>query len=166
MLQRVIQSLPSRVTSACLISLMFTTLACYHRRATSAQPPAPAGAQVGQGEGSATSARDGQSLSANELDHIKAKSVEELLEGRFPGVEVIRTRSGGFKVLIRGGNTILGESQPLYVVNGVAVQPDPERGLDWLNPADIERIEVVKDAAQLAFYGMRGGNGVILIKTK
>jgi TonB-dependent starch-binding outer membrane protein SusC len=89
--------------------------------------------------------------------------VEQLLEGRFAGVDVVRTPSGGFLVRIRGSSTLIGSPAPLYVVNGIAVYVDPERGLDWLSPADIARIEVVKDAAELAFYGVRGANGVIRI---
>ena len=108
----------------------------------------------------------GPSLSTEQAALPKATQVEQLLQGRFAGVEVLPTRSGGFLVRIRGASTLTGSPEPLYVVNGVAVLVDPERGLDWLDPAQIERIEVIKDAAELALYGGRGANGVIRITTK
>jgi TonB-dependent SusC/RagA subfamily outer membrane receptor len=46
------------------------------------------------------------------------------------------------------------------------IQVTPGRGVDWLNPADVARIDVLKDAASTAVYGMRGSNGVVLITTK
>jgi TonB-dependent SusC/RagA subfamily outer membrane receptor len=54
----------------------------------------------------------------------------------------------------------------LYVVDGMPVHVVPGRGLDWLNPADVARIDVLKDAASTSIYGVRGGNGVILITTR
>ncbi|MBC7791209.1 MAG: TonB-dependent receptor plug domain-containing protein, partial [Anaerolineae bacterium] len=55
---------------------------------------------------------------------------------------------------------------PLYVVDGLAIQPGPNGSLVGINPYDIETIEVLKDAASTSMYGSRGSNGVILIKTK
>ena len=63
-------------------------------------------------------------------------------------------------VRIRGVGTI-NNSDPLYIVDGVPVD-----GLDFLNPNDIESINVLKDAASSAIYGSRGANGVVLITTK
>ncbi|MGH2829576.1 MAG: TonB-dependent receptor plug domain-containing protein [Actinomycetota bacterium] len=88
------------------------------------------------------------------------------MEGRFPGVRVVRTPGGGFSIRIRGVSTLLGDTEPLYVVDGIPVNVEPGRGLDWLNPADIARIDVLKDAAETSMYGVRGANGVILITTK
>jgi len=107
-----------------------------------------------------------QSATADQLDEVKATQVEARLEGRFPGVEVVRTRSGGFLIRIRGVTTFLGDQTPLYVIDGIPVQVDPERGLDWLSLAEIARIDVLKDPAETSMYGVRGANGVILITTK
>lgn len=90
--------------------------------------------------------------------------VEELFEGRFPGVRVLR-QQGGFSVIIRGLHTINGNASPLYVIDGFAIDAGPD-GLIALNPGDISRIEVLKDATQLAMYGVRGANGVVVITTK
>lgn len=91
---------------------------------------------------------------------------EELLEGRFPGVRVLRNANGGISVQIRGQTTIRGNTEPLYVVDGLVVEPAVGGGLMGINPNDIARIEVLKDAASLTYYGARAGNGVVLIRTK
>lgn len=100
------------------------------------------------------------------MRNTRARQVEELIAGRFAGVQVLPTASGGFTVRIRGLATFTGNPEPLYVVDGQPVSVARGQGIDWLNPADISRIDVLKDAASTALYGMRGGNGVILITTK
>lgn len=91
--------------------------------------------------------------------------VEELFVGRFPGVEVFRGPNG-LSVRIRGASSVMGSNEPLYVIDGMTIDPGPGGALIGLNPADIEKIEVLKDAGSTAMYGVRGANGVILIKTK
>ena len=65
-------------------------------------------------------------------------------------------------IKVRGGGSITGDNSPLYIVDGMPI----EGGLDYLNPSDIESIEVLKDAASGAIYGARAANGVILVTTK
>src|SRR5690606_14528383 len=65
------------------------------------------------------------------------------------------------RILIRGLGTINSSSNPLFVVDGVAME-----NIQFLNPNDIERMEVLKDASSTAIYGARGANGVILVTTK
>ena len=84
-------------------------------------------------------------------------------EGHFPGVDVIRTNRGG--VLIRVLSGLVG-ANALYVVDGTPVHVDPKRGLDWLSPEQIARVEVLKLPAETAIYGTRGANGVIIITTR
>ena len=91
--------------------------------------------------------------------------VEELFVGRFPGVQVTRLAGGGLSVRIRGASTVVGSGEPLYVVDGMPVVVGAE-GLLGLNPGDIARIEVLKDAGQIAEYGAQGANGVVRITTK
>ncbi len=88
---------------------------------------------------------------------------EDLLS-RFPGVEVLQVPGGRISVRIRGTSSLL-NAEPLYVVDGMVVD-QLGLGLLGINPAEIARIEVLKDAAATAFYGMRGSNGVVLITTK
>jgi TonB-dependent starch-binding outer membrane protein SusC len=94
-----------------------------------------------------------------------AARVEELFAGRFAGVVVTRI-PGGISVRIRGGSTITGSNEPLYVIDGMPIDPGPGGALVGINPADIEKIEVLKDIGSTAMYGSRGANGVILIRTK
>jgi TonB-dependent SusC/RagA subfamily outer membrane receptor len=89
--------------------------------------------------------------------------VEELFAGRFPGVRVFRMANGALSFEIRGRSTIYGSTQPLLVIDGVPVEA--EDGMLFLNPADIQRIEVLKDVGSTAQYGVRGANGVVLITT-
>ena len=89
---------------------------------------------------------------------------EELFAGRFPGVRVIQTPAG-ISVRIRGGTSVNGSNEPLYVIDGMPVETGPD-GLLAINPYDIATIEVLKDAASTAEYGMRGANGVVRITTK
>lgn len=90
---------------------------------------------------------------------------EELMEGRFSGVRVLRTADGGIAVQIRGVSTFMGSSEPLYVIDGFPVEAGPGGALSGINPRDIRRIEVLKDAGSTAMYGGRGANGVVLITT-
>jgi TonB-dependent SusC/RagA subfamily outer membrane receptor len=62
--------------------------------------------------------------------------------------------------------TILGTGEPLYVIDGVPIQPGPGGALSGLNPYDIETIDVLTDPASISMYGSRGANGVIVITTK
>ena len=87
------------------------------------------------------------------------------LQGAAAGVNVIRSSGdpeGGFSIRIRGVATVNGSADPLYVVDGVQVGTS----IDFLNPADVESIEILKDASATAIYGTRGANGVIMITTK
>ena len=87
------------------------------------------------------------------------------LQGTAPGVRVTRNSgdpSGSTTVRIRGLATLNSSASPLYVVDGVEVGTNA----DFVNPADIERIEVLKDASATAIYGSKGANGVIMISTK
>ena len=100
------------------------------------------------------------SLDREDIDDAQAIHLAELLEGRVAGVTVHRT-PGGFSVRIRGRSSIYGSNEPLYVVDGLPLAFGPVA----INPADIESIEVLKDAASTAIYGSRGANGVVLITT-
>jgi TonB-dependent SusC/RagA subfamily outer membrane receptor len=92
--------------------------------------------------------------------------LEKVLQGRVAGVTVSRSPDGGIAVRIRGAASIYGNSEPLYVLDGMPIHPGPNGSLTGINPSDIESIKVLKDAADTAMYGVRGANGVIVIKTK
>jgi TonB-dependent SusC/RagA subfamily outer membrane receptor len=105
-------------------------------------------------------------IGEREMREAPIRQLEQGLEGRVAGVQVLRSAGGGISIRIRGHSTITGSSEPLYVVDGMPVHVTPGRGLDWLNPLDIARIEVLKDASATSLYGMRGANGVVLITTR
>lgn len=91
--------------------------------------------------------------------------VENILQGRTPGVEVTATSGmpgASMKVRVRGTTSINKSSDPLYVIDGII----SSSGLDGINPSDIQSMEILKDASSTAIYGSRGSNGVILITTK
>lgn len=102
-------------------------------------------------------------VKGDDVAKLNTTSALGALQGQTPGVN-ITSSSGqpgdGFKVNIRGLGTI-GDSEPLYVIDGVA-----GGDINMLNPADIESIDVLKDAASAAIYGSRAANGVILVTTK
>src|SRR5690606_22759322 len=104
---------------------------------------------------------------ATDLENQQIFRLEQALQGRTSGL-TIASSSGApgasSTVTIRGATSLNeGASQPLYVVDGVVVSSG---GIDYLNPNDIESIEVLKDAASAAIYGARSSAGVILVTTK
>ena len=104
-------------------------------------------------------------VTSEDIQRNPGQSIEEILKGRVAGVTVTRT-DGGIAVRIRGSTSIYGNNEPLYVLDGVPITPGPGGSLTGIDPYDIESIEVLKDPADTALYGMRGANGVIVIKTK
>ena len=108
----------------------------------------------------------GATVTADDIDRTPTDPVEKSLASRVPGVLISQTPDGGIAIRIRGENSINGSSAPLYVVDGIAIEPGPGGSLTGINPKDIESIVVLKDATSTAFYGVRGANGVIVIKTK
>ena len=115
---------------------------------------------------SAATESPNSTLTAEDIAKAPGQSIEQVLMGRFPGVEVTRTPDGGFAVRIRGGSSIRSGNTPLYILDGVAIDPGPNGYLTGVNPNDIESIQVLKEPAETALYGARGSNGVIVIKTK
>ena len=118
-------------------------------------------------------------IKSDQLEKNRSSSVESILQGQVSGLVVSESSQpgGGSGVSIRGTNSILGGTQPLYVLDGIPVDPltdaegmngsgGSQSSLSFINPNDIEKIEVLKDAAATAIYGARGANGVILITSK
>lgn len=128
------------------------------------------------------------SVASVRLDDLKegaSTSVDQMLLGKSAGVNVVQSSGepgGGFSVNIRGASSINGGVSPLYVIDGVPIDNSrpvsqgsivgfsdnrsPRNPMSSINPADIESLEILKDASATAIYGSRGANGVILITTK
>ncbi len=105
-------------------------------------------------------------VTSDELDRQSATSLEQLLAGRISGVSVTPAPGGGISVRIGGPTSFYLTNEPLYVVDGLPIEPGANGTLSWLAPQDVESIEVLKYGASTAIYGVRGANGVIVIKTK
>jgi len=106
------------------------------------------------------------SVSSIKMKDIKSQpkaNVVEMLEGRLPGVQIMSDNSpgGGASIRVRGFSTI-NNNDPLVIIDGVPVSS----GLNGINPADIETLQVLKDAASSSIYGSRAANGVVVITTK
>jgi TonB-linked SusC/RagA family outer membrane protein len=116
------------------------------------------------------------SVDVKTLDGTPLRSVDQALQGRTSGVQFTQNSGmpgSGSAMRIRGGNSVYGSNEPLYVIDGIPVFADQgDNGasglnpLNSINPADIASIDVLKDASATAIYGSRGGNGVVLITTK
>jgi TonB-dependent SusC/RagA subfamily outer membrane receptor len=104
-------------------------------------------------------------VTSEDIQRAPGQPIEEILKGRVAGVTVTQTQ-GGIAVRIRGITSLYGSNEPLYVLDGVPITPGPGGSLTGIDPYDIESIQVLKDPADTALYGMRGANGVIVIKTK
>ena len=103
-------------------------------------------------------------VGADELLKAPVANALQGLKGKVAGVNVFLNSgspSSSPRVLIRGLGTINSSSQPLYVVDGVVME-----NIEFLNPNDIESMEVLKDASSTAIYGARGANGVVMVSTK
>jgi TonB-dependent SusC/RagA subfamily outer membrane receptor len=121
-----------------------------------AEGPAPA-AQAGTAQGA----------TAEDIRQSPNTPIEQQLMARTPGVVIGRNSSGDLTIRIRGGSSsVQGNNAPLYIVDGVPFQPTTDGGLSGINPNDIASIRVLKEAADITMYGIRGANGVIVIKTK
>ncbi len=130
-------------------------------------------------------------VSAQELNRVPARSVESNLAGKVAGARMFENSGapgGGAQIQIRGATSVLGQGDPLYVVDGIIIsnasissgassvtrasgstgssQDQVVNRLADLNPNDIESIEVLKSAAASAIYGSRATNGVVVITTK
>ena len=111
------------------------------------------------------------SVSTEDIEEAPIESAQEAIQGRVSGVTVTQNTGSpgsGFSIRIRGTGTT-GNSNPLYVVDGVPVSDPTEAGsggISFLNPNDIESIDILKGASAAAIYGAQAANGAVIITTK
>lgn len=122
------------------------------------------------------------SVDSTTISRAVAVTVDQALQGKVPGAQISQNSGGpgggGMSVRLRGTNSFISGSDPLYIVDGVIVdnssaqladlggRSNPQNRLADLNPADIERVEIIRGAAAAALYGSRANNGVVQIFTK
>jgi TonB-dependent starch-binding outer membrane protein SusC len=107
------------------------------------------------------------SVNADDIKSVPVSRVDQALQGRAAGVHVTQTSGApgaGTAIRIRGGNSITGSNEPLWVIDGIVVGTNFD--LNNINTNDIKSIEILKDASSIAIYGSRGANGVVLVTTK
>lgn len=114
-------------------------------------------------------------IPVKEMKKLAVTSIDQALQGRAAGVQITQNSGapgGSTTIRIRGGNSIQGDNEPLYVIDGVPFKNDGANSgsnfnvLSTLNPNDIESVSILKDASSTAIYGSRGANGVVIITTK
>lgn len=105
------------------------------------------------------------SVSSEDITAMPVQNPLQALQGRAAGLDVTSNERPGEmgSIRVRGERSLLASNSPLYVVDGV---PLSSGGIEFLNPKDIEAIDVLKDASATAIYGSRGANGVIIVTTK
>lgn len=140
------------VSTARAITVVIVLTACGHGRTATPQPQ--------------SSTPPGTVLTAEDIRRSPGQSLEQLLLARVPGLTIERAPDGHSKLVLRGKNTILGDDEALFVVNGLPLGPAVSGNLAAVDIHDIETVQVLRDAAATAAYGIRGANGVILIRTK
>lgn len=115
------------------------------------------------------------SVPVEDIKKMPLTSIDQSLQGRAAGVQITQNSAspgGTTTIRIRGGNSIKGDNEPLYVIDGVPFKNDGASSgssfnvLSTLNPGDIESMTVLKDASSTAIYGSRGSNGVVIITTR
>lgn len=113
------------------------------------------------------------SVSAKEIEKTINTTIEQAIQGRSAGVYITQNSGqpgGGMSIAIRGISTISGNTEPLYVIDGVQLQgggtTNSSNPLSGINPSDIEDIQILQGPSATAIYGSRGTNGVLLITTK
>ena len=136
------------------LALVALSISCASGNANqTGSPPAPAQAS-------------GANMTSEDVQRTPNQSIEQILASKVAGIVVSRTEDGGIAIRIRGNSSFSGNASPLYVIDGRATEAGPGGSIPGINPYDIESIKVLKDPADLTMYGSRGGNGVIVIKTK
>ena len=149
-------------TLACV--LVVVTAARCGGGAPPPESPAPQSPPSTAGNPTAT---EQESLEHDPVHDQSFARIEDLIEGRASGVQVIRRPDGGISLRIRGISSPSGSNEPLLIIDGISIQPSQVgQALLSLHPQDVVRISVLKDAASTAFYGMRGANGVLVITTR
>jgi TonB-dependent starch-binding outer membrane protein SusC len=104
------------------------------------------------------------SINTKDISGVQVTGLDQAIQGRIAGVQVTQNSGepgGSVSIRIRGVGSINSTNEPLYIVDGV-----PYGSLNAINPNDIERIDVLKDAASSSIYGSRASNGVVLVTTK
>lgn len=133
---------------ACLIGLYALTAGC-------------------SGSASSREAREPDTITAEDIERTgPATELSDLIEGRIPGVSVVRSANGQVRIRARGVSSFGGNDDVLVVVDDLPVMLDPDGSIPGVVITEIASIKMLRDLTETSRYGMRGQNGVIVVATK
>jgi len=135
----------NRPSARSFVTLVLLLGACSHKQSAAARETRPQ--------------PPGTVITAEDIRRSPGMSLEQLLLARVPGLTMSRAADGHAILHLRGATTLMGDEEPLIVVNGIPLGPSVSGNLSAINPQDIETIQVLRDATTTAAYGMRGANG-------
>lgn len=162
------QFLYRRAISGGLLLLCALSAACAsgHGRGSRAQPQDSV--SVGYGKQSRKDVTGAvSSIDTESQRNNSAMQLEQLIQGRVSGVEVIRVDAGRISLRIRGASSLNSTTEPLYIIDGMKVHAESfTDAMAGINPADVASIEILKDAGATAIYGSEGANGVVIVNTR
>jgi TonB-dependent starch-binding outer membrane protein SusC len=151
------------------LGLLFVVVAaagCY--RATSRELTPAEMADLGIGTSTQAASQPVGAVATVDLSQARQVArIEDLFAGRVAGVVAVRLPNGRLSVRIRGSHSMIANDEPLYVVDGLPISAsNVDAVLAGIDPRDVARIDVLKDAGSTSMYGARGTSGVIVITTK
>ena len=145
---------PRRLAASLAALALIATAACGGSKSAGQSPSPSTGRPI-----------ESNTVSGEEMRNTNVQSIEEYLNGRVAGLQAVRDEAGRLSLRIRG--VASAEAEPLLIIDGTPVaQGANGDALRALNPRDISRVEVLKDASQTAMYGSRGANGVVVIRLR
>ncbi len=139
---------------------------CASRTHATARPQPADSVSTGYGREARGEVTSAVSSTRSDSLHDKTATTLEQMAMRLSGVEVIQLGGGRVSLRVRGASSFSGGTEPLYVIDGVRINaPSFSDAVGGINPGDVIRIDVLKDAAA-AIYGTEGANGVVVITTR
>jgi TonB-dependent starch-binding outer membrane protein SusC len=166
------RSLHRTLGSSSLAALAFTLTACAGAPVNTSLHPLPAALLVAPvaGHGAEPAPAATPTAARGEITQSEARlysNLEEMLNGRVAGLQVLRRNDGTFSLRLRGVHSYYGDAEPLLIIDGLTYGNIAAADLlTMMSPRDIQRIDVLKDAGATAFYGSRASNGVVMITTR
>ncbi len=149
-----------------VLAALLPACAAGHSHSSAAQPTDTV--QVGYGQQARRDVTGAvSSVETSSQRDNSALQLEQLIQGRVAGVEIVRLDGARISLRIRGTNSVNSGTEPLYVIDGMKVHAESfTDAMAGINPGDVARIEVLKDAGATAIYGSDGANGVVLVTTR
>ncbi len=156
----------SRYLTGIAVAASVLAVSCVHGQPPEAPDPDSMGAGYSSREARSDQTGAVQTVLISENDRARYSTVEQLLQGRVAGLEVLRG-ADGIHLRIRGTTSIHMSNDPLVVIDGTMVEPGQmQNAFAAITPSAVDRIDVLKDAGSTAIYGVRGAHGVVIITTR